>query len=87
LSGVPSPRPAAQPPPEAICLCAELIQIMENVFLDLKLDDHWDHPDNLGWRQQFLRWTGSGTFRAAWALSKDTYGVRFQHFCRTRLGL
>jgi hypothetical protein len=32
---------------------------MENVFLDLRLDDFWDHPDNRGWAVVFMRWAGS----------------------------
>lgn len=42
-------RPPAVVTPRELYFCNELIQLMENVHLDLKLDDTWDDPDNAGW--------------------------------------
>ena len=28
--------------------CSEMIQLMENVYLDLHLEDTWGHPDKVG---------------------------------------
>ena len=60
---------------------------MENVYLDLELDDEYDHPDNRGWINLFGQWSDSPMIRATWALSASTFGARFQTFCRRRLGL
>ena len=60
---------------------------MENVFLDLRLDDFWDHPDNRGWAVLFMRWAGSSKLREIWNRWRSTFGIRFEYFCETRLGL
>ena len=65
----------------------ELIQLMENVFLDLRLDDFWSHPDNRGWAILFMRWARSPRFRAIWNKTRRTFGIRFEYFCEARLGL
>lgn len=65
----------------------ELIQLMENVFLDLRLDDFWSHPDNRGWAILFMRWARSPRLREIWQETRRTYGIRFEYFCEARLGL
>lgn len=67
--------------------CNSLIQMMENVYLDLDLEEHWEHPDNRGWMNLFHRWAWSGMFRVTWAASASCYGARFQTFCERRLHL
>jgi hypothetical protein len=67
--------------------CNRLLQLMENVFIDLRLDREFDHPDNRGWLNLFHYWAGSEMLRLTWALSASTYGVRFQKFCSDRLDL
>lgn len=84
--------PASPPPhPEQLIAAfyyySQVIQLMENVFLDLQLDDTWDHPDNAGWRNLFKRWSDSPTFQSVWTESKMTYGIRFRQFCQRSLGL
>lgn len=75
------------PSREELCACLELVQLMENVFLDLRLDDFWEHPDNRGWALLFTRWAKSPTFQAVWQQIRHTYGIRFEYFCEQRLGL
>src|SRR5271157_390490 len=75
------------PQHEEICIGLELIQLMENVFLDLRLDDFWEHPDVRGWAILFMRWARSPRFRAIWNLTRRTFGIRFEYFCAARLGL
>jgi hypothetical protein len=72
---------------EETCLGLELIQLMEDVFLDLRLDDFWDHPDNRGWALLFMRWSRSLRFRMIWVQMRRTFGIRFEYFCAARLGL
>ncbi|MBV9158760.1 MAG: hypothetical protein JO097_21045 [Acidobacteriaceae bacterium] len=67
--------------------CMELIQLMENVFLDLRLDDFWDHPDNRGWVLLFAGFARSPKFQESWNRHRCTYGIRFEYFCSQRLGL
>ncbi|HEV2202440.1 MAG TPA: patatin-like phospholipase family protein [Bryobacteraceae bacterium] len=72
---------------EDLSACLELTQLMENVFLDLRLDDFWDHPDNRGWAMLFRMWAKSPRFRQAWETIHRTFGIRFEYFCERRLGL
>jgi hypothetical protein len=72
---------------EERCIVLQLIQLMENVFLDLRLDDFWTHPDNRGWAILFMQWARSPRFRQIWSESRCTFGIRFEHFCAARLGL
>jgi hypothetical protein len=81
--------PVREAPPshEELAACLELGQLMENVFLDLRLDDFWNHPDNRGWVTLFTMWAKSPTFRSAWSQIHGTFGIRFDYFCQQHLGL
>jgi hypothetical protein len=72
---------------EELCAALELIQLMEDVFMDLQLDDFWEHPDNRGWAILFMRWARSPRFRRYWNQTHRTIGIRFEYFCAARLGL
>jgi hypothetical protein len=72
---------------EQLAVCLQLIQLMENVFMALQLDDFWTHPDNRGWVMLFTRWAKCGTFRQAWCQTRSTFGIGFAYFCEHRLGL
>ncbi len=72
---------------EGFYICNQVIQLMENVYLDLNLDQEYDHPDNRGWMNFFRHWSWSAMFRVTWAISAATFGARFQTFCKRRLGL
>ena len=67
--------------------CNQLIQLMEDVYIDLHLEEEYDHPDNRGWMNLFRHWAWSGMFVAAWVVSASTYGARFQKFCERHLDL
>jgi hypothetical protein len=72
---------------DELCIGLELIQLMEDVFLDLRLDESWEHPDNRGWAILFMRWARSPRFRMIWNKTHRTFGIRFEYFCQARLGL
>ena len=72
---------------KAFYLAQQMLQIMENVYLDLSLEEQFDHPDNQGWMELFQAWSQSPTFQQAWKLTRNTYGARFQDFGMQRLGL
>ncbi|WP_236848825.1 patatin-like phospholipase family protein [Candidatus Thiodictyon syntrophicum] len=67
--------------------CSQLLQLMENVYVDLNLETQYEHPDNRGWMNLFRHWSWAQMFQVTWAISASTYGVRFQRFCRRRLSL
>ncbi|MGZ8215401.1 MAG: hypothetical protein ACXWTP_12990, partial [Methylosarcina sp.] len=62
----------------AFYLCSEIIQLMENVYMDLNLEETWEHADNKGWLTLFKNWTASKALRDTWELTAGTYGSRFQ---------
>jgi hypothetical protein len=85
-----SDRPAeedTEPNPQELAMCLEVLQLMENVFLELRLEETWDHPDNRGWAMLFVTWAKSGLFRRTWRKARTTYGIRFELFCHERLGM
>jgi hypothetical protein len=68
-------------------MCSQMIQLMENVYLELDLEKTWDYADHKGWRTMFETWAQSGTVRSVWDLTSDSYGLRFRDFCHRHLGL
>ena len=80
-------------PPDALAIrnqfyiCTEMIQLMENVYVDLNLEETWEHPDNKGWQVMFKMWSASPAIKEAWRSMRSIFGVRFQYFCERRLGL
>ena len=63
-------------------LCVSFLQLMENVYLDLQLDDptQRDHPHNAGWLTLFRKWANQDAFKDAWKIAGETYGNRFRKF-------
>lgn len=68
-------------------VCSQMIQLMENVYLELDLEKTWDYADHKGWRAMFETWSESATFRSVWDLTSDSYGLRFRDFCHRQLRL
>jgi hypothetical protein len=62
----------------------EVAQVLEDIWLTCDLDDHWDHPLNLGWINGFARWTHAATFRAWWPVLRPMFSPGFQRFMRER---
>jgi hypothetical protein len=67
--------------------CNHLIQLMEDVYLDLDLETHSEHPDNRGWINLFRHWSWSAMFQACWTITACTFGTRFQRFCQFKLNM
>jgi hypothetical protein len=86
MANRPSPSPSV-PTEEQLVMCMELFQLMENVYVVLRLADFWEHPDNRGWVVLFTMWAKSGTFRTAWTRTRDTFSIGFVYFCERRLGM
>jgi hypothetical protein len=72
---------------EGFYVCLQMLQLMEDVFLDFDLDQYYDHIDNRGWLNLFQHWAWSGMLCATWAMTGSTFDPRFQRFCWTRLDL
>ncbi len=68
-------------------LCSRMIELMEDVYRDLRLEDNFDHPDNRGWMNLFRHWTWAAMLQATWTVTASTFEARFQRFCEWRLGL
>jgi hypothetical protein len=66
-------------------VCNALIQLIENVYADLDLEQNYDHPDVAGWMRVFRQWVARPAFARAWEISQRTYAPRFQNFYRDRL--
>jgi hypothetical protein len=86
LLGVAS-SPTVLPNNQEFVIGMELIQLMEDVFMDLRLDEFWEHPDNRGWAILFMRWARTPKFQIIWDQTRRTFGIRFEYFCSTHLGL
>jgi len=82
-----SPEPIPETFRSTFYFCSELIQLMENVYLDLDLEETWKHPDNEGWRTLFIQWAKSEAFRDTWKRTHRSYGSRFRYFCHRHLHL
>ena len=68
-------------------LCTNMLQLMESVYLDLNLEEEWNHPDNRGWMNVFRNWSWSGMFMATFSVCCGMYGARFQRWCERRLNM
>jgi len=67
--------------------CSALLQLMEDVYLDLNLEEDGDHPDNSGWMNLFHHWAWSSMFRVTWMINASCFGARFRRYCEVRLGM
>jgi hypothetical protein len=68
-------------------VCTAICDIFEAVYIDLHLDQEFDHPDNRGWMNFFRHWASAPMFRVMWLISASNYGARFQSFCSRYLNL
>jgi len=67
--------------------CLNLLELMQDVYLDLNLDEEWQHPDNRGWMNLFKHFAWAGMLRATYAVVRSNFGARFQRFSDVRLDL
>jgi glycerophosphoryl diester phosphodiesterase len=72
-------------PRDEFYICNALIQLIENVYADLNLENNWNHPHVEGWMKVFKRWARQPEFRRTWKISEGTYAERFRNFYNDRL--
>ena len=65
--------------------CSNMLDLMEDVYMDLNLEEEYDHPDNRGWMNVFRHWSWSGMFMVYYSVCSSMYGARFQRFCERRM--
>jgi hypothetical protein len=63
-------------------LCLDLLQLIENVFLDLDFSNanKWRHPGHAGWRTVIEYWAGHEAVQKVWETQKDSYAKPFRQF-------
>ena len=81
------PNPVPRGFRSSFYVCREMLQLMENAYLELRLEETWDHPDSKGWKNMFMTWSKSVAIQKTWAITVDSYGLRFQYFCQRELQL
>lgn len=65
----------------AVC---RMLQVMENVWVGLKLDDHFDYPLYSGWREVFQRWTTAPTFQEYLKILEKEFSPAFVRFLKRK---
>jgi hypothetical protein len=71
----------------ALHFCNLQIQLMENVFYDLRLAQYYAHSTARGWMNLFQRWASTQTFRLLWPSLRSTYSKDFVDFAEYQLNL
>ncbi|HXU81748.1 MAG TPA: hypothetical protein VN914_10155 [Polyangia bacterium] len=72
---------------KVVHILAQVLQLMEDVWIGCKLDTLWNHPLNLGWMNYFNRWARTPTFRMWWPVLKMQQGPGFIRFAEEQLEL
>jgi hypothetical protein len=71
----------------ALHFCNLQIQLMENVFYNLRLAQYYAHSTARGWMNLFQRWASTQTFRLLWPSLRSTYSKDFVDFAEYQLNL
>lgn len=71
----------------ALHTCNLQIQLMEQVYLAVNLDEFHSHALNRGWMNLFRRWTSAETFRRFWPTLCGMYSQQFVRFAELHLNL
>jgi hypothetical protein len=66
---------------------SQMLQVMEDAWLGVRLEGYNAHPMNRGWMNALRRWTASDVFRKYWLLLRGEYSWDFVRFCESELGL
>jgi hypothetical protein len=68
-------------------LVTQMLHVMENAWLSLKLDIYYAHPLNRGWMDVFHRWTNAPTVRRLWPLLRSEFSREFIRFAERQMQL
>ncbi|MBI1872606.1 MAG: hypothetical protein HYS05_01795 [Acidobacteria bacterium] len=75
-----SPGPTASPSDETVHMCAMQLQLMEDAYFSLRLDQFANAPDNRGWMNLFRRWGRSSLFQIQFLALQSTFSIQFVEF-------
>jgi len=75
-----APATVIDPARHIAYITQEIIQLMENIYLDLDLHHDADHKDHRGWMALFKHWVRQPAIKEAWISSKGLFGERFENF-------
>lgn len=81
------PGAIAVNPRAALHTCNLQIQLMEQVYLAVNLEEFHNHALNRGWMNLFRRWTSAETFRLFWPTLCGMYSQQFVRFAEQHLNL
>ncbi|MFZ1764329.1 MAG: GNAT family N-acetyltransferase, partial [Nitrospira sp.] len=81
------PGAIAVNPRAALHTCNLQIQLMEQVYLAVNLEEFHNHALNRGWMNLFRRWTSAETFRLFWPTLCGMYSQQFVRFAEPHLNL
>ncbi len=81
------PGAIAVNPRAALHTCNLQIQLMEQVYLAVNLEEFHSHALNRGWMNLFRRWTSAETFRLFWPTLCGMYSQQFVRFAEQHLNL
>ena len=81
LNGKPTPQEYNE-----LHATSHMLQVMENSWLKLNLDEYHNHPRNSGWKNVFYRWSRSPILRKYWPMLRVEYSRDFVEFCEQQLG-
>jgi len=65
----------------------EMLQVMENAWLALRMENYRDHPMHRGWMNVFRRWSCSDIFQQLWPVFRGQFNRDFVDFCEQELRL
>lgn len=74
-------------PRAALHTCNLQIQLMEQVYLAVNLEEFHNHALNRGWMNLFRRWTSTETFRLFWPTLCGMYSQQFVRFAEQHLNV
>lgn len=78
-------KPAGAPGPELVAFGMELVQLMQNVYTEFKLEDDFNqaNPKNAGWISVFREWVLSELlYDGIWPKIENDYHPLFRRFIR-----
>jgi hypothetical protein len=65
---------------DALQLLLDVVQFMEDTWLNCKLPTSRTHPLNVGWINLFQRWANAETFRFWWPIVRAMFTPQFRDF-------
>lgn len=78
---------AAQHPRGDLHVAAQMIQVMENAWVGMQLDEEHAHPLNAGWMNLFRRWGNTSALQRYWPMLRHEFSRGFVDFCQRQTAL